>query len=95
MNATTKRGEGVAPDTAPTPIQGTPTLTIRADRLDALRASTGNVTDYRLAKTMGISQANLSRTLRGMQKPGIRFIAALCVALGAKLDDLFQITYVK
>lgn len=71
-----------------------PTLRIRWDRVNLLRDMRELNTDYALAKAMGISQGNLSRTLRGLQQPGPRFMATLCTALNASLNDLFEIATV-
>ena len=46
-----------------------------------------------LAEAMGIDAGNLSRDLRGKQQPGPKFIAALCAALEAELDDLFEVVH--
>lgn len=68
-----------------------PTLRIRWDRVNLLRQMRELDTDYALAKAMGMSQGSLSRTLRGLQQPGPRFIAGLCHALGATMNDLFEV----
>ena len=67
------------------------TLRLREDRVELLRQMRDLNTDYALAKAMGISQGNLSRTLRNKQQPGPKFIATLCTALGATQNDLFEI----
>lgn len=68
-----------------------PPLLIRWDHVRLLRQMRDLETDYALAKAMGISQGNLSRTLRGKQQPGAKFISGLCTALGATLNDLFEL----
>ena len=68
-----------------------PNVTIRWDRVRLLRQMRELDTDYKLANAMGMSQGSLSRTLRGLQAPGPRFIAGLCTALGATMNDLFEI----
>lgn len=68
-----------------------PTLRLRTDVVKVLREMRGLETDRRLADAMGINHGNLSRTLRGLQQPGPRFIATLCTALEASMNDLFVI----
>lgn len=67
------------------------TLRLRTDNLAKIKRWKGIETDAQLAAAMGIDAGNLSRVLRGTQQPGPRFIAALCHALDAELDDLFEI----
>lgn len=69
----------------------TPTMGLRHDRVTLLRQMREYDTDYKLAKAMEISQGNLSRVLRGRQQPGPKFMASLCIALGATPNDLFEI----
>ncbi|GAA2182118.1 hypothetical protein GCM10009785_19920 [Brooklawnia cerclae] len=68
-----------------------PNIRIRQDRVALLRQMRELDTDYALAKAMGMSQGNVSRTLRNKQSPGPRFIAGICVALGATQNDLFEV----
>lgn len=72
----------------------TATLRLRTDNLAKIRGWTGLTTDTALAAAMGIDAGNLSRVLRGKQQPGPKFIAALCHALGAELDDVFEVVEV-
>lgn len=69
------------------------TLRLRRDQLTKIRKWKGVTTDAALAATMGIDAGNLSRVLSEVhpQQPGPKFIAALCVALDAELDDLFEV----
>lgn len=69
----------------------TATLRLKTEALTKIRNWCGLKTDAALADRMGIDAGNLSRVLRGKQQPGPRFIAALCDALDAELDDLFEI----
>lgn len=69
-----------------------PTVQMRKDRVALLRSMRELDSNYALAKAMGLSQGNVSRTLRGLQQPGPRFIASLCSALGATMNDLFEVT---
>lgn len=66
-------------------------LGLRIDQLGKIRRWKGLETDAALADAMHIDAGNLSRVLRGKQQPGPKFIAALCHALDADLDDLFQV----
>lgn len=68
-----------------------PTITVRWQMVQALRETHGLETDAALATAMGIDQSTLSRVTSGKQQPGPKFMAALCIALGAKLDNLFAI----
>ena len=69
----------------------TATLRLKIEMLRKIRAWKGIKTDAALAEAMGIDAGNLSRVLRGQQQPGPKFIAALCSALDAELDDLFEV----
>lgn len=69
----------------------TAVLRLKLDQLGKIRAWTGLKTDAALAAAMGIDAGNLSRVLKGKQQPGPKFIAALCTALKADLEDLFEI----
>lgn len=69
----------------------TATLRLNTEMLGKIRNWKGIKTDTDLAARMGIDAGNLSRVLRGIQQPGPRFIAALCYALDADLDDLFEV----
>lgn len=68
----------------------TATLRLKIEQLNKIRTWTGLKTDAALASRMGIDAGNLSRVLKGKQQPGPKFIAALCLALDAQLDDLFE-----
>lgn len=70
----------------------TATLKLKTEMVSKIRGWKGLRTDSALAEAMGIDAGNLSRVLRGKQQPGPKFIAALCAALEAELDDLFEIT---
>lgn len=69
----------------------TATLKLKAEMVAKIRGWKGLKTDTALAEAMGIDAGNLSRVLRGKQQPGPKFIAALCLALEAELDDLFEV----
>ncbi len=70
------------------------TLRLRAENVAKIRRWKGLETDARLAEAMRIDPGNLSRVLRGTQQPGPKFIAALCHALDAELDDVFEVVEV-
>lgn len=67
------------------------TLRLKAEMIAKIRGWKGLKTDSALAEVMGIDAGNLSRVLRGKQQPGPKFIASLCQALDAELDDLFEV----
>lgn len=69
------------------------TLALRREQLAKIRRWKGLTTDAALADQMGIDAGNLSRVLseKHPQQPGPKFIAALCHALDAELDDLFEV----
>lgn len=69
----------------------TATLRLKTAMVGKIRGWKNLKTDAALATAMGIDPGNLSRVLRGKQQPGPKFIAALCAALDADLDDLFEI----
>lgn len=69
----------------------TATLRLKTEMVSKIRGWKGLKTDAALAEVMGIDAGNLSRVLRGKQQPGPKFIAALCTALDAELDDLFEV----
>lgn len=66
-------------------------LRLKTEQLKKIRGWVGLKTDAALAERMGLDAGNVSRVLRGRQQPGPKFIAALCDALGADLDDLFEV----
>jgi len=68
-----------------------PTLTVRWEMVNALREMRGLESDAKLAAAMGIDQSTVSRVTNGKQQPGPRFMAAMCLALGATLDNLFKV----
>lgn len=67
------------------------TLRLKTEMVTKIRGWKGLKTDTALAEAMGIDAGNLSRVLRGKQQPGPKFIASLCRALEAELDDLFEV----
>lgn len=67
------------------------TLRLKTEMIAKIRGWKGLKTDAALAEVMGIDAGNLSRVLRGKQQPGPKFIASLCQALDAELDDLFEV----
>lgn len=69
----------------------TATLRLKADVLGNYRRLAGLKTDAALAARMGIDPGNLSRVLKGNQQPGPKFIAALCAAFEAQLEELFEV----
>jgi len=68
-----------------------PSLAVRWDMVNALRETHQLETDASLAAAMGIDQSTVSRVTNGKQQPGPRFMAAMCLALGATLDNLFKV----
>lgn len=66
-------------------------LRLRTDNLAKIKRWKGIDSDAKLALAMGIDAGNLSRVLAGKQQPGPKFIAALCHALDASLEDLFEV----
>lgn len=70
------------------------TLRLRVDNLAKIRRWKGITSDAQLAAAMGIDAGNLSRVLADKQQPGPKFIATLCHALDAELDDLFEVVEV-
>ena len=69
----------------------TATLRLKTEQLSKIRRWVGLTTDASLATRMGIDAGNLSRVLRGLQQPGPRFIAGLCLALGEPMHKLFVV----
>lgn len=67
------------------------TLRLRSDQFAKIRRWKGVATDAELAALMKVDPGSVSRVLRGIQQPGPKFIAGLCLALDASLDDLFEI----
>ena len=67
------------------------TLRLKMEMVTKIRGWKGLKTDTSLAEAMDIDAGNLSRVLRGRQQPGPKFIASLCKALDAELDDLFEV----
>lgn len=74
-----------------TTTQPRPTVRVRWDVVAALRELRGLESDAALAAAMGVHQSNLSRVTNGKQQPGPTFMAALCLALDAKLNNLFEV----
>ncbi|MDB5716465.1 MAG: hypothetical protein JWO15_3862 [Sphingomonadales bacterium] len=69
----------------------TATLRLKSETLANYRRLAGLKTDASLALKMGIDAGNLSRVLTGKQQPGSKFIAALCGAFEARLEELFEV----
>lgn len=67
------------------------TLRVRWNIVDALRETKGLADDGALSRAMGVNPSSVSRVTNGKQQPGPKFIAGLCVALNAKMNDLFEI----
>ena len=67
------------------------TLRLKTETLANYRRLAGLKTDAALAQRMGIDAGNLSRVLKGTQQPGPKFIAAMCDAFGARLEELFEV----
>ena len=67
------------------------TLQLKTETLANYRRLAGLKTDAALAQRMGIDAGNLSRVLKGTQQPGPKFIAAMCDAFGARLEELFEV----
>ena len=67
------------------------TLRVRWDVVNALREIKNLTDDGSLARAMGVNPSSVSRVTNGKQQPGPRFIAGLCVALNAKMTDLFEV----
>lgn len=74
---------------APTAL--TTTLRLKTETLANYRRLAGLKTDASLATRMGIDAGNLSRVLQGKQQPGAKFIAALCGAFEASIEELFEV----
>jgi transcriptional regulator with XRE-family HTH domain len=68
-------------------------LILKRDMIEKIRKWKGLTTDAALANAMQFDAGNLSRVLAGKQQPGPKFIAHLCAALDAEMDDLFRIDY--
>lgn len=69
----------------------TATLRLKTETLANYRRLAGLKTDASLAIKMDIDAGNLSRVLKGTQQPGPKFIASLCAAFGASLEELFEV----
>lgn len=69
----------------------TATLRLKTETLANYRRLAGLKTDASLADKMRIDAGNLSRVLKGAQQPGPKFIAALCGAFEASLEELFEV----
>ena len=67
------------------------TLRLKTETLANYRRLAGLKTDAALAHRMGIDAGNLSRVLKGTQQPGPKFIAAMCDAFEARLEELFEV----
>lgn len=67
------------------------TLRLKTETLAIYRRLADLKTDAALAERMGIDAGNLSRVLKGTQQPGPKFIAALCAAFDAPLQELFEV----
>lgn len=70
-------------------------LRLKTEQVAKIRHWKGLDTDTSLAKAMDTDPGNLSRVLSGKQQPGPRFIASLCFALDAELDDVFEAVHVE
>lgn len=68
-----------------------PRVKVRVEEVDRKMAELGLTSNTELAYLMEINRSNLSRTLRDQIKPSERFIASLCVTLGASMNELFVI----
>lgn len=69
----------------------TTVLRLKVDTLASYRRLAGLKTDSALAERMGYDPGNLSRVLNGKQQPTGKFIAALCGAFDARLEELFEV----
>lgn len=67
------------------------TLRLKTETLANYRRLAQLKTDAALAARMGIDPGNLSRVLQGKQQPGPKFIAAMCEAFEARLEELFEV----
>lgn len=67
------------------------TLRLKTETLANYRRLAQLRTDAALAARMGIDPGNLSRVLQGKQRPGPKFIAAMCEAFDARLEELFEV----
>ena len=67
------------------------TLRVRWDVVNALREIKNLTDDGSLARAMGVNPSSVSRVTNGKQQPGPSFIAGLCIALNAKMTDLFEV----
>lgn len=68
-----------------------PTLEVKWDAVRLLREYKGLESDVALAQAMGVDRSSISRVTNGKSQPGPRFMAGLCIALGAKLDHIFVV----
>lgn len=66
----------------------TPDLAVQWDRVQVMRQMRDLTDDGALVAAMGISGASWSRVMSGKQRPGTRFIAALCIALNVNPSDI-------
>lgn len=67
------------------------TLSIDAERFEALRADQGLDLDKDLAMALGVSKSTVSRIVRGEAAPGVGFIAAALQTFPVKFEDIFEI----
>ncbi|MBB1512022.1 helix-turn-helix transcriptional regulator [Tessaracoccus sp. MC1627] len=65
-----------------------PDLEVQWDRVQVMRQLRDLQDDRALITAMGMSHASYSRVKSGKQRPGTRFIAALCVALNVNVNDI-------
>lgn len=72
-------------------MQPEPTIVMRTEHIRVLRDMRGLTDDRALALAMQIDRSSVSRVMRGKQAPGPKFIASLCIALGASMNDLFAV----
>lgn len=68
-----------------------PTIRLRMDAIRELCEAKGLEAGQDLAAAMGVDQSSVSRVMRGVSQPGPRFIATLCAALEAPMQQLFTI----
>lgn len=67
------------------------TLSIDAERFEALRADQGLDLDKDLATALGVSKSTVSRIVRGEAAPGVGFIAAALQTFPVKFEDIFEV----
>lgn len=66
-------------------------LTLNTTVLAALRKAGGYTSNAKLATAAGIDQSTLQRLIARTVQPSARAIEGLVIALGCRIDDLFEV----